>query len=97
MPHKEALRSAISNAMHDSHEFILQSMHVAKTQKIPLKVRINVLRSLAELKRNKEAYDFGPTQLILLDRLIKEARRANTPEKLHNIHRLTCGLGIKKH
>jgi hypothetical protein len=97
MPHKDALRATRSNMLHDSHESILRRMQITNTTKIPLDCRKGILRGLVDLKRDKECYDFGPTQLILLDRLIKKARRLKTPEDLSNIHRLTCGLGLKNH
>gem|GEM_PF-2029531 len=84
-------------AIHLGFESALENMRAQHTKAVPLAVRRGLTRSLIELKRNREGYDFGPTQLKILDTLINLSRKANTYEQVQTVHRLTCNLGLGKH
>jgi len=84
-------------SLHWSIESAIKQTLSRQTKQVPLPLLRNITRALIDLKRNKEAYDFGPTQLKALDRFISKARVARTIEDLYTIHKNTCILGLEKH
>ncbi|MDD4251034.1 MAG: hypothetical protein PHX27_02475 [Candidatus ainarchaeum sp.] len=96
-PKGSEIRKIRSNLLHKSNKFNLEHMQTLKMKTVPMKMRHSVTRSLIDLKRNKAVYDFGPTQLKILDVLIKKSMNMKTPKDLQDIHRVTCNLGLDKH
>jgi hypothetical protein len=97
MPIKQQRRTARAISLHASVESAITQTHHRQTNQIPAPIRRNLTRALIDLKKNKEAYGFGPIQLNALDAFILLARKAKTTRDLEKIHRKTCILGLEKH
>jgi len=91
------LRLTRARNLHTLGESLLRHLETHNTNLVPMQRRHSLLKSLIDIKRNRDAYDFGPTQLKLLDVLIRKSRTRMTLEDLQTMHRLTCSLGLKKH
>ena len=85
---EEAILSTITNItqIRTSKRTLVQRLKRA------VKLRRSLVNSLQEMKTNKEAYGFGPTQLKALDTLIEKTRKAKSEQDLRDVWRNTCFL-----
>jgi hypothetical protein len=104
MPHKQELRHIRVTAFDDAALRSMETIGAIRTSKMPLpkklraavKLRRTLVDSLKEMKTNKDHYDFGQTQLKVLDILLSKARTAKKEEDLFDIWRMTCYLKLEK-